>query len=360
MRNGSERQVWLTAAQCARSTGVTVKALRLYEQAGLIQPRRTEKNWRLYGANEMARLTEVLALKRLGLSLQHISRLMAGQTTDLDRLLAIQSIALRERQQRLQQSLAMIDTLRAKTAAGTLLSVDDLVNLAKETNMRDASMDSVAWRRYEQARPRTEKKIAADLYADYAGFYLLDQLVFRVTLRDGRLFARLTGQGELEIFAEDEDHFFYKAVQAQITFTRDDEGAVSSLILHQNGHEQAAKRIGTQAALAMEEALAERISNNQKVENGEFLLRQLIEQHRRGEPDYTRMMPALAVAAREQSAIIQAELKSKGKIRGISFKCVNPEGWDVYDVTFDNGKLECRFILASDGRFGGVFFGPIS
>ena len=360
MRNGSEKQVWLTAAQCARSIGVTVRALRLYEQAGLIQPPRTEKNWRLYGASEMVRLTEILALKRLGLSLRHIARLMAGQTTDLDRLLTMQATALREKQQQLQQSLAMIENLRAKTNDGTLLSVDDLVNLAQKTNMLDASMDSVAWRRYEQARPRTEKKIAASLYADYAGFYRLDQHVFTLTQRDGRLFARLMGQAELEIFAEEEDHFFYKAVQAQITFTRDKEGAVSGLILHQNGHEQTAQRLDEQTAIAMEEALAERIRDNQPVENSEAMLRQLIKQHQRGEPDYEKMMPALALAAREQSAVIQTELKTMGEIREISFKSVNPEGWDVYDVTFDNGKLEWRFILASDGRFGGIFFRPVS
>ena len=72
------------------------------------------------------------------------------------------------------------------------------------------------------------------------------------------------------------------------------------------------------------------------------------------------MMPALALAAREQSAVIQAELEAKGVIREIRFKSVNPEGWDTYDVTFENGKLEWSFILASDGRVGGVFFRPAS
>ena len=360
MQNGSEKHVWLTAAQCAERTGVTVRALRLYEQAGLIRPRRNGKNWRLYGTGEMARLTEILALKRLGLSLQRIADLMAGHATDLDLMLTIQTIALQGKLQRLQQSLAMVEALRAKTAAGTLLSVDDLVKLAKEMNMRDASMDSVAWRRYEQARPRTEKKIAPGLYADYAGFYLLDGHVFAITSRDGRLFARLTGQRELEIFAEDEDRFFYKAVQAQVTFVRDKDGAVSGLILHQNGYEQAAQRVEAEVALAVEEVLAERVRNNQPVENSEALLRQMIEQHQRGEPDYESMMPALALASHEQSAAIQSELEELGSIREISFKCVDPEGWDVHDVTFDKGKLEFKFILASDGRFGGIFSRPVS
>ena len=40
----------------------------MYERHGLIKPKRTGKDWRLYGANEMTRLNEVLALKTLGLS----------------------------------------------------------------------------------------------------------------------------------------------------------------------------------------------------------------------------------------------------------------------------------------------------
>lgn len=37
----------LTAVECARRTGVTVRALRVYERNGPIRPRRTEKGWRL-------------------------------------------------------------------------------------------------------------------------------------------------------------------------------------------------------------------------------------------------------------------------------------------------------------------------
>ena len=79
MRNDTLEDTWLTAAQCAKRVGLTVRALRLYEQTGLIHPRRTDTNWRLYGAREIARLNEILTLKRLGLSLQHIARLLAGQ-----------------------------------------------------------------------------------------------------------------------------------------------------------------------------------------------------------------------------------------------------------------------------------------
>jgi DNA-binding transcriptional MerR regulator len=54
---------------------MSVRALRLYERYGLISPHRTAKDWRLYGANDIARLNGVLVLKTLGLSLSSIADL---------------------------------------------------------------------------------------------------------------------------------------------------------------------------------------------------------------------------------------------------------------------------------------------
>jgi DNA-binding transcriptional MerR regulator len=68
----------LTAAECAERIGLTVRALRVYERHGLHRPRRTDKNWRLYGVEEIARLNEILALKRFGLSLARIADLLTG------------------------------------------------------------------------------------------------------------------------------------------------------------------------------------------------------------------------------------------------------------------------------------------
>jgi hypothetical protein len=55
--------------------------------------------------------------------------------------------------------------------------------------------------------------------------------------------ARLTGQSFLEIFPESETKFFYKEVDAQITFVKDGQGRVIELVLHQSGRDMRAKRI---------------------------------------------------------------------------------------------------------------------
>ncbi|WP_037094226.1 hypothetical protein [Rhizobium leguminosarum] len=79
------------------------------------------KNGRLSGTQEIAQLSEILALKRPGLSLQKIAGMLAGQSTDLDRVLNMQNPTLQEQLGRTQRSSAIPDALRMKIAAGELL-----------------------------------------------------------------------------------------------------------------------------------------------------------------------------------------------------------------------------------------------
>jgi len=77
----------------------------------------------------------------------------------------------------------------------------------------------------------------------YVGKYNLSPgAVFDIELKDGRLMAQLTGQESVRIYPSEEDEFFYRAVDAQISFTRDGEGNIDSLVLHQNGRDMPAKR----------------------------------------------------------------------------------------------------------------------
>src|ERR1700722_6885635 len=66
---------WLTAAQCALRTGLSVRALRVYENHGLITPGRSAAGWRRYGAPELLKLNEIGLLKILGLTLNQIREL---------------------------------------------------------------------------------------------------------------------------------------------------------------------------------------------------------------------------------------------------------------------------------------------
>src|SRR6476659_1635599 len=80
----------LTAAECARRTGLTVRALRIYERRGLIKPGRSAKGWRLYGQEELIRLNSIVALKDFGLTLAQIRKAFTASPPALAQILDMQ------------------------------------------------------------------------------------------------------------------------------------------------------------------------------------------------------------------------------------------------------------------------------
>jgi len=77
----------------------------------------------------------------------------------------------------------------------------------------------------------------------YVGRYELTPAVnFDVRATNGRLMVKITGQPRVEIYPESETEFFYKVVDAQITFVKGDDGKVSALVLHQFGKDQTAPK----------------------------------------------------------------------------------------------------------------------
>ena len=82
------------------------------------------------------------------------------------------------------------------------------------------------------------------MLAAYTGRYELSpNFVLTVRAADNRLFVQATGQAEYEVFAESETDFFYRVVDAQITFDRSDSGVAKSLTLHQNGRDRPGRRV---------------------------------------------------------------------------------------------------------------------
>ena len=105
-----------TPAQASAALGVSAKALRLYEQHGLLDPDRTRTGWRAYDAGVMARAAEVIALRSLGLSLAQVARVLHGKPGDLDLGLAVHEARLSELGQRTAQALERVRSLRADLA----------------------------------------------------------------------------------------------------------------------------------------------------------------------------------------------------------------------------------------------------
>lgn len=92
--------------------------------------------------------------------------------------------------------------------------------------------------------PPTEIALGAGALARFVGRYELSpQFALEITQRSDTLWAQATGQGVLPVFAESATAFFYKVVKAELLFRVDSAGAVTGLVLRQNGAELPARKV---------------------------------------------------------------------------------------------------------------------
>lgn len=94
------------------------------------------------------------------------------------------------------------------------------------------------------AATRRELALEPAVLDRYVGYYqLVPGVQFAITRNGAQLEAQLTGQGRLPVFASSETEFFYKAVDAQLTFEPGADGtAAVAVVLHQNGRDLRAPR----------------------------------------------------------------------------------------------------------------------
>jgi len=97
---------------------------------------------------------------------------------------------------------------------------------------------------YTPPKQRQVAKIDPNLYDTYAGRYQIKPEVILTIERSGdRLLVQTAGQPTLEILPASETEFFFKVVDAQIKFVRNDQGRVTHLVLHHFNHDIQAKRL---------------------------------------------------------------------------------------------------------------------
>ena len=109
---------FLNPSEAAKRLGVSTKALRLYEERGLVVPDRTAAGWRAYGPDEMARAAEIVALRALGLSLAEVTRVLGGDRGALEPALAAHQATLDGRIRQLGATIENVYRVRADLARG--------------------------------------------------------------------------------------------------------------------------------------------------------------------------------------------------------------------------------------------------
>lgn len=132
---------YLNASEAAARLGVSAKALRLYEERGLLTPPRTGAGWRAYGPAEMARAGEIAALRALGLSLTQTSRVLSGDAAALEPALAAHQQALERQGLALAETLNRIKRLRAQLQAGRTPAPGELSALMTASRAPAVALD---------------------------------------------------------------------------------------------------------------------------------------------------------------------------------------------------------------------------
>jgi D-alanyl-D-alanine-carboxypeptidase/D-alanyl-D-alanine-endopeptidase len=118
----------------------------------------------------------------------------------------------------------------------TFFDIDDIGRHVLESRYPLASL----------APPKARVAIAVkpEILETYAGEYqLTPEFSIKVTSEEGRLYVQATGQPRFEIFAEKENEFFLKVVDAQVSFVKDETGKVTHMVLHQGGADQKAMKV---------------------------------------------------------------------------------------------------------------------
>jgi DNA-binding transcriptional MerR regulator len=119
----------LSIGRLAALTGLPVKTIRFYSDAGLLPPSgRTEAGHRRYTATDVARLQLVRTLRELGVDLGAIGQLLAGRR-ELGELLAAHVAALEARDRALHRQLAVLRVAAASPTEATLRRVHALARL---------------------------------------------------------------------------------------------------------------------------------------------------------------------------------------------------------------------------------------
>ena len=103
-------------------------------------------------------------------------------------------------------------------------------------------------KKYELKLPQVVK-LGAEVLDRYVGFYELAHGVYFTIAREGaRLTAQLQGQPAFRIYPRTETRFLYRVAKAAISFKEIKDGKAMSMVLHQGGKDQPARRVAQKTA----------------------------------------------------------------------------------------------------------------
>jgi len=96
----------------------------------------------------------------------------------------------------------------------------------------------------EKPKERSIARVDPAIYDSYAGQYVVGPGVSFTISREGdKLIFSAPGQPKIEAFPESESRFFFKIVDAQVTFIKNDKGEATELVFEMSGQAMRARKV---------------------------------------------------------------------------------------------------------------------
>ncbi|MFK5973649.1 MAG: serine hydrolase [Flavobacteriaceae bacterium] len=122
-----------------------------------------------------------------------------------------------------------------------------IVNYSKSLELNPGSQNAIEKLKELGVDPDglvKEISINEKVLETYTGKYqLAPNFILSISKDGNQLKAQATGQAEVSVFPKTENVFYYKVVEAQLTFNQNEEGEIESVTLNQGGMELIGKKI---------------------------------------------------------------------------------------------------------------------
>jgi DNA-binding transcriptional MerR regulator len=146
--------------EVASRMGISVRTLRHYDEIGLLKPaHRSSAGHRLYTDRDLARLQKIVALRKMGFSLEHIRAVVFGNMAEAYKTLEGKADRLREQISQLQDALKRVETaldFREMHHQFTKSEIDDMKTRSAEIR---ASLVSEMKRGTDPKAPRVQELV---------------------------------------------------------------------------------------------------------------------------------------------------------------------------------------------------------
>ncbi|MCR5848604.1 MAG: MerR family transcriptional regulator [Lachnospiraceae bacterium] len=134
----------MTSGEIAKKAGISQKAVRLYDEKGLLKPSDySEGNYRLYDKEALQILEKIVALKQIGFSLEEIrDNISEGEAGNVEEALRMQLKTMEDKRYQIDKVIASINrTLERKADK---LDWDDVAQIVQNVSI-DQKADEWHW-----------------------------------------------------------------------------------------------------------------------------------------------------------------------------------------------------------------------